>query len=259
MTLTQTISTYTRRGSGKQPSQGGSYTPSIMAELRSLTPNRPLSFAEAQRIAELQAHRLLRLTASTGAPVSEGVVTELPRIDVRRAGNLIGSGATAWSRGMWRIRINGAEPVTRQRFTLAHEFKHILDAACEDAIYRHLPVGPARERHIEAVCDHFAACLLMPKAWVKSLWGQGVQDLAGLSWRFEVSQQAMLIRLQVLGLAEPIPRHAARHRLGAVAVRGTGRSSTRRRRRPINRPGYQRTTTSHQPLLNLRRLQGAPF
>ena len=96
---------------------------------------------------------------------------------------------------MWGIRINGAEPITRQRFTLAHELKHILDTASEDAIYGHLPKGPARQRHIEAICDHFAACLLMPKAWVKSLWGQGVQDLSGLAWRFEVSQQAMLIRL----------------------------------------------------------------
>lgn len=241
-----TTATLTRRG----------HTRTMVAELRSLMPDRPLRFAEAQRIAELQANRLLKLTLSTSAPVSESIITELPRIDVRRAGSLIGSGATAWSRGMWRIRINGAEPVTRQRFTLVHEFKHILDAGCEDAIYRHLPEGPARERHIEAICDHFAACLLMPKAWVKQLWGQGVQDLGGLAWRFEVSQQAMLIRLQNLGLVEPLPRHAAAHRLGAVAVRGSRWSSTSSRRYPIGPARYHRTARSHLPP---RSLEGVPL
>jgi Zn-dependent peptidase ImmA (M78 family) len=191
----------------------------VVAELRRLMPNRPLSFSEAQRIAELQANRLLRLTHSTTAPVAEAIITELPRLQVAWVANLIGSGVTTWSSGRWQVRINAAEPITRQRFTLAHELKHVLDASSEDVIYRHLPAGPARKRHVEAVCDHFAACLLMPKAWVKRSWGDGLQDLAGLAWRFEVSQQAMLIRLQYLGLVDPLPRCVGRHRLGSVAVR----------------------------------------
>lgn len=205
------------------------YAPSVVAQLRSLMPSRPLSFGEAQRIAELQANRLLKLTLSTSAPVSEFIITELPRISVGWAGNLIGSGATAWSRGMWQVRLNAAEPPTRQRFTLAHELKHILDAACEDVTYGHLPAGPARERYIEAICDHFSASLLMPKSWVKKLWGGGVQDISDLAWRFEVSQQAMLIRLQALGLVEPIRRHAIVHRLGGVAVHPKAAQSRRSR------------------------------
>lgn len=233
-----------------------SYAPSMVAELRTLMPNRPLSFAEAQRLAELQANRLLRHTESTSPPLAEAIITELPRIDVRRVGSLIGSGATAWSRGRWRVHINGAEPETRQRFTLAHEFKHILDAACEDVIYGHLAAGTARQRHVEAICDHFAACLLMPKTWVKQLWGQGVQDLAGLAWQFEVSQQAMLIRLQNLGLVEPLPRHAATQRLGAVAVRGSGSSSRTRWRYPTTPARYRRTP---HPSITLRSLRGVPL
>ncbi|HVE45144.1 MAG TPA: ImmA/IrrE family metallo-endopeptidase [Acidimicrobiales bacterium] len=196
--------------------------------MRALVPARALSFTDAKAIGELQAHRLLKLTASTSAPVSEGIITALPRIDVQRVANLIGSGATAWSRGMWRIRLNAAEPPTRQRFTLAHELKHLLDAEAEDVIYKHLPAGAAKDRFIEAVCDHFAACLLMPKPWVKRLWGQGVQDLAGLAWRFEVSQQAMLIRLQYLGLVDPLPRCVSWQHLGTVAVRGVRQPSRRR-------------------------------
>jgi Zn-dependent peptidase ImmA (M78 family) len=223
-----------------------SNTPSVVATLRGLVPHRPLSFTEACRVAELQANHLLQMTESTSAPVVEEVITELPRLSVTRAGSLIGSGLTAWSRGKWRVRINSAEPVTRQRFTLAHEFKHILDAACEDEIYRHLPEGPARERHIEAVCDHFSACLLMPKAWVKKAWGEGVQDLAALAWRFEVSQQAMLIRLQSLGLIEPLPRHGNWQRIGTLAVRGS-RRRTRRTYRRSSVSRYVSHTQDHSP------------
>lgn len=214
-------------------------SPSMAAELRSLVPNRPLRFAEACRVAELQANRLLKLTGSNSAPTCETVITELPRVEVRRAGSLTGSGATAWSRGKWRIRLNAGEPFTRQRFTLAHEFKHVLDAACEDVIYRHLPDGPGRDRHVEAVCDHFAACLLMPKRLIRQAWYRGTQDLAALAWLFEVSQQAMLIRLQYLGLVEPVPRHTQAHRLGSIAVRGSRRHAGYHRR--AARPRYERS------------------
>ena len=229
----------------KTRNESTSSTPGVVASLRALVPNRPLSFAEACRVAELQANTLLALTQSKSAPVTEATITELPRLEVMRAANLIGSGMTSWSRGMWRVLINGAEPESRQRFTLAHEFKHILDAACEDVVYRHLPEGPARERHIEAVCDHFAACLLMPKAWVKKAWGQGFQDLGELAWRFEVSQQAMLIRLQNLGLVDPLPRHADWYRLGSLAIKGTGRQRRYRRTDVRPRPrAYLRTKGS---------------
>lgn len=233
-----------------QPTSNKSYAPSMVSTLRALMPKRPLSFGEAKRIADLQAARLLRMTESTSAPVSEAVITELPRVAVERVGNLIGSGMSAWSRGSWQIRLNAGEPLTRQRFTLAHELKHILDAACEDVIYRHLPDGPARQRHIEAVCDHFAACLLMPTPWVKKLWGEGIQDLGGLAWRFEVSQQAMLIRLQYLGLVDPIPRHAVAHRLGSLAVRGSRRNPHRRiyRRSASPTSGRPYTRTASFPI-----------
>src|SRR2546423_7363135 len=188
------------------------YAPSTVAVLRSLMPSRPLGFAEACQIAELQAIRLLDLTGTNDAPVPETVITELPRIAVRRVGSLISSGASTWSRGCWQIRLNAGEPLTRQRFTLAHELKHVLDASHEDVIYGHLPAGPARERHVEAVCDHFAASLLMPRSWVKQHWYRGTQDLSALAWHFEGSQQAMLIRLQAPGLVDPLPRCASLQR-----------------------------------------------
>lgn len=229
------------------------YAPSTVAILRSLMPARALSFIDAKAVAELQAHRLLELVESQHPPFAEEIITDLPRIEVRRSTKLIGSGATAWSRGRWQVRLNAVEPLTRQHFTLAHEFKHVLDAASEDVIYRHLPAGPARERFIEAVCDHFAACLLMPKAQVKQLWSQGVQEVAHLAWRFEVSQQAMLIRLQVLGLVDAAPRCVTVHRLGSVAVRGARKPHHHRNRRsfpPV--PRYARRTRLQLTTLSLR-------
>jgi Zn-dependent peptidase ImmA (M78 family) len=231
------------------------YAPSPVAILRSMMPNRPLRFAEACRLAELQASRLLALAGITDGPVPDSVITELPRITVRRAGNLISSGASAWSRGLWQIRLNAGEPLTRQRFTLAHELKHVLDASHEDVIYSHLPAGPARERHIEAVCDHFAASLLMPRAWVKQRWYRGTQDVTALAWIFNVSQQAMLIRLQALGLVEPLPRCTTWQRLGSVAVQGSRRPRrTYRRSSLILQRTYARTAQFH---LHLPVLEGA--
>ena len=194
-------------------------TPNVVASLRRLVPQRPLSFTDSLRLAELQANRLLEAARCTGGPVPESVITDLPRLDVRRSTKLIGSGVTAWSGGKWRMLINGTEPITRQRFTMAHELKHVLDSSHEDVTYKHLPDGPARERHIEAVCDHFAASLLMPRMWVKRLWFQGVQDLGSLAWHFGVSQQAMLIRLQALGLIDVPRRCLHAQRIGRVAIK----------------------------------------
>lgn len=218
---------------------------SVVARLRRLVPQRPLSFSEAQQIAERQATSLLQLTGVDDAPVSEELIIGLPRIDVQYRAGLPGSGMTTWERGAWRIGINADEPRNRQRFTLAHELKHVLDASHEAAIYGRLPAGPARQRHIEAVCDHFAACLLMPRPWVKRAWGSGLQDLADLARHFEVSQAAMLIRLQALGLVEPTPRCVPA--IGRVAVDG--------RTRPANRlpSRWQRRASASGPVVTYQR------
>jgi predicted transcriptional regulator len=200
---------------------------SVISRLRDLMPQRSLTFTEAQRLAELQAATLLRMVGVSGGRVSEQLIAELPRLDVQYRPGLIGSGLTTWERGAWRIGINADEPAVRQRFTLAHELKHVLDASHEDAVYRHLSAGQARERHIEAICDHFAACLLMPRPWVKRLWGDGTQELSLLAAYFDVSQQAMLIRLQHLGLMRPLPRCVPA--IGRVAVAGTPRPNRHHR------------------------------
>jgi Zn-dependent peptidase ImmA (M78 family) len=61
----------------------------------------------------------------------------------------------------------------------------------------------------ETICDYFAACVLMPRAWVKKAWREGPQDIPSLARQFQVSRQAMQVRLQQVGLIERGKRHLA--------------------------------------------------
>ena len=189
-------------------------TPSIITKLRDLVPLRPLTSIEALVIAELQANKFLELTTVTEPPVSEQLVTQLPRVDVERTLVGIGSGATQWSRGRWHMLIHNGDGRTRQRFTIAHELKHILDSPFAKVIYPVTTELLLRHEQIEGYCDHFAACLLMPRAWVKRAWARGTQNERELAQRFDVSQQAMALRLRLLGLSPPRTRCAYNIRRG---------------------------------------------
>ena len=65
-----------------------------------------------------------------------GLIGELPRVRVRVESTLADSGLTHWNGGTWVIGVNRNDSRTRRRFTLAHEFKHILDHPFIDT---HLP------------------------------------------------------------------------------------------------------------------------
>jgi predicted transcriptional regulator len=184
----------------------------VVTTLRDLVPIRPLTREEALRIAELQAHRFHRLIAADGPPFGEELIGELPRIEIERMSPIPVSGSTHWASSRWLIVLNGAEPAVRQRFSLAHEFKHILDHRFIDVLYQGVPVRQ-RERWIEQVCDYFAGCLLMPRAWVKRAYTTGDQDLASLAARFEVSQAAMQVRLSQIGLVDQ-PARCSRAQAG---------------------------------------------
>jgi Zn-dependent peptidase ImmA (M78 family) len=174
-------------------------TRNVIASLRDFVPIRPLSRAEAMRIAELQAQRFLKLTFVTEASVPERVIAELPRVQVERISPLPVSGATHWAAQRWLIVLNGAEPLVRQRFSLAHEFKHILDHRFVDVLYSRIP-APQRQTMIEQVCDYFAGCLLMPRPWLKAAWGNGLQSLPQIAQHFGTSEAAAKVRLTQVGL-----------------------------------------------------------
>lgn len=177
----------------------------VFTELRKLRPPRELRREEAMRVAEQQALRLLvlrGLASFNDAPVPEELISHLPRVVVRRLELGPGiSGLAHWQNGMWCVALNGNEPMVRQRFSLAHELNHILEAPY---------LRYAVEDDAELVADHFAAALLMPRSWVKQLWSGGEQNSRALARIFDVSEGAMSRRLDVLGLrvsADPTPRH----------------------------------------------------
>jgi Zn-dependent peptidase ImmA (M78 family) len=178
---------------------------SIIAQLRDQVPIRPLGREEALRVAERQAQRLLALSEITEPPVPESMIERLPRMQVERISPLPISGSTYWSQGRWLVVLNGSEPHVRQRFSLAHELKHVIDHPFYDVLFRGFP---DEQRHIwiEQVCDFFAGCVLMPRPWVKHAWTHGIQRLPKLAAHFGVSQAAMQVRLHQIGLVDPYAR-----------------------------------------------------
>ncbi len=180
----------------------------ILTSLRSLVPNRRLSFTEALRLAELQANRLLELQGIEGPDVPNEVIAELPRIVVTAEHDLPISGSTHWRAGQWIITLNADEPVVRQRFSLAHEFKHVLDHTTKARLYGDTEHDEEAAERAERAADHFAACLLMPKRWLKHQWFAGGQQLSRVAGTLGVPSRALSLRLWHLGLVGDTPRCA---------------------------------------------------
>lgn len=174
----------------------------IMAGLRSLAPRRALSLDEAEQLAEDQAAQLLRLARLTKPPIPTALITELPRVLVHYDVDLPASGGTHWVNGRWLLLVNASEPATRQRFSLAHEYKHALDHRYRSLLYQDRGSTSA-DTQAELAADEFAAALLMPRRWVLDAWNRGQQRLSVLANLFEVSPQAMSRRLETLGLRPP--------------------------------------------------------
>lgn len=180
----------------------------VLQKLRVFVPARPLAHHEAQVIAERQATRLLALLEEREPPVDIGLIAELPRIEVRVVPNRdIGglSGMSQWLKkeSRWLIAVNRDDSQTRRRFTLGHEFKHVIDNPFINVLYPESEDGrTSADEQAERMCDYFSACLLMPRAWVKRDFARGVQQTDLLAARFNVSPAAMDRRLQDLGLIE---------------------------------------------------------
>ena len=162
-----------------------------------------------RRIAE-HAKTLLRQFGVVGPPVPVERIARALGAEVRFAphrGTL--SGALYRDGGRVVIGVNALHPKTRQRFTIAHELGHLLLHQTR-SIYIDQAVLRLRDVISETGLDPqeveanaFAAELLMPREWLeKDL--QGKEDLedeevVALAKRYEVSIQALTIRLQSLG------------------------------------------------------------
>lgn len=172
----------------------------VLSTLRDLVPLRPLTQNEAYRIAELQVDRLLKLARIDQAPVPlERLIGEIPKVRVRYTKPFPLSGCTEWIGSAWSVTINAGEPRVRQRFTLAHEFKHVLDNRFIHILYPDFYNMNSHDR-AEAVCNYFAGSLLVPRPWLKKAWVSGIQSPAALAKMFDVSTAAIEVRLSQTGL-----------------------------------------------------------
>lgn len=178
---------------------------SVLATLRALIPNREVrSHSEAKRVAEHQAIRLLELHGIEDGPVPVEIIADLPKIEIEMVDAPV-SGASFWNGNNWIIQLNKHESYSRQRFTLAHEYKHIVDHNRADALYiGNRDASPSEQA--EQAADYFAGCLLVPKKLLKRAYYGGMQRTADLAAHFQVSEAAMTVRLRQTGIAEPIPR-----------------------------------------------------
>jgi Zn-dependent peptidase ImmA (M78 family) len=188
----------------------------VLTELRLMRPARRLTRLEARRVVERQAAKLLRLRDAFEAPIPEEVISHVPRIEVYRSSRLGSlSGVCHWEGNHWRITVNARHALVRQRFTIAHEFAHVLDAP-----FRRV----TNPKLAEELADYFAANLLMPKRLIKRVWGDGLQDTHALAHHFNVSVKAMRWRLDELRLdeVEPVSKRSTLHRQLLARNEGTG-------------------------------------
>ncbi len=179
-------------------------TNSVFATLRALIPERRLTYAEARRLVELQANRFRQLMGHTDAELPEAVIETLPRLLITREFDLPASGLSQWHNGRWIVALNANEPDVRQHFSLAHELFHIINHTTRQRLHPGDSCASAYDQG-EHLADYFAGCLLMPKRYVKSLHGYGLK-VHELAEAFDVSLRAMTVRLDQLGITDPLPR-----------------------------------------------------
>lgn len=184
----------------KQTDAGG-----WLEKLRAITPHRSLTPTEACVIAERQATLLLDELGLCAPALPQAALSELPWLTVAQHAGFSASGLSTYTNRGWLILLKRDEPKVRQRFSLAHELKHILDDPFISRLYPALGHQSAYDR-AERICDYFAGCLLMPKRWLTRDWCSGRQNIARLAARYHVSQAAMRVRLTQLGLLTPTPR-----------------------------------------------------
>ena len=181
-------------------------TESTLQSLRKLIPDRSsVSFREALLVAEIQASRFLICQCLDTVPVPDGTILSQPRIRVELTPTLPSFGLSFWNGKSWVIQLSTRQSHARRRFTLFHEYKHIVDHGAADRLYR----GDARHTpgvQAELAADFFAGCALVPRRLLKRAWGRGLQDPKLLAAHFDVSVQAIEVRLDQTGLRDVRPR-----------------------------------------------------
>lgn len=155
------------------------------------------------------------LTADTPTELLERLGwTERP-VDVRVIAALAGIHVVSWpfdddicavlviTEGRKAIGVNRSHPRTRQRFSIAHELGHYflghtndVNVSLKDQFLSDAQSNPFQERQ----ANEFGARLLMPAKWVREDFESLGGSLSRLAELYQVSEQAMWIRLTETGV-----------------------------------------------------------
>jgi len=167
---------------------------------------------QRKREIERDARRLVHAAGILSPPVDPASVARSLGIKVQKtdlgpdcAGVLVRKGDAA------TIGVHWAHHPNRQHFTIAHELGHFrlhkggryIDT---DTSVRFRDQHPSLENAFEErEAHHFAGALLMPRGWLREAFFEKPfraaddEALAALASRFQVSPQALSIRLTSLG------------------------------------------------------------
>jgi len=152
------------------------------------------------QLVELLARKYLKMGKIRCTPVPTGLVAladEQHTIETRLLPLKAHHGAIWYLREGWVIQLKGDDTSASKRFTLFHEVFHILAHCQTTPVFRKR--GTIQGSFNELLADYFAACILMPREWVKEKWAE-VKNLDRMAEIFDVPKPAMCIRLRQLGL-----------------------------------------------------------
>jgi hypothetical protein len=138
------------------------------------------------------------------APVDIGALAEALGLKVRQG--KLGTNSGEIFRDIRRggfsgycIRVNADHPQVRKRFTVAHELAHFLrhrdrftNRLVDDRMYR-----SGLGKTVEAEANRLAADLLMPRTLLSEFRGAGINTPEELAAKFDVSLEAMRLRLGI--------------------------------------------------------------
>lgn len=126
------------------------------------------------------------------------------------------SGHICKDSGQPYIEVNRSHPITRQRFTIAHEISHYLkhESALEKQgqLDRKSQFSSPEEAKMEAEADEAAASILMPKKLVEAYFTENnwstltrftTEMIEQIANEFRVSRAMAITRLRELGIAIP--------------------------------------------------------
>jgi len=152
------------------------------------------------QLVELVSQRYLEMGRVCSPPVPTaliGLIDQRGITEIRTVPLKAYHGAIWHPKEGWIIQVKADDTSAMKRFTMFHEAFHILAHCGGTPVFRKR--GAIQGSFNEMLADYFAACILMPRQWVREKWAE-VKDLDRMAEIFDAPKPAMCIRLRAMGL-----------------------------------------------------------